>query len=285
MKILLSLTSLLLSVLWCYPQSGINSKYFTTSDEVELHYLECGSGPTLVFVPGGTVPTWMWKAQIEYFADDYHVVALDPRGQGQSGKPSFGYYYERKALDIWELLDHLNPEPVILIGWSIGVHEILLGTQEYGTEKIAKLVLVDHSLNYSDEVIERIARNRVEAYQLDRENFTREFMKALHKSPQSEAYFDRLVEDVMAMPTNAATIQIANWYFLADTDLRPLVDALDRPALFIYSSLDWAVESAKEVRERWPNIPVEIIEDTSHAVFVDKPDEFNQILESFITTP
>ena len=60
--------------------------------------------------------------------------------------------------------------------------------------------------------------------------------------------------------------------------------ALDRPALFIASSQEWAMEQAELVREGWPEIHVEVIDETSHALFVDKPDEFDRVLEEFLAT-
>jgi pimeloyl-ACP methyl ester carboxylesterase len=77
---------------------------------------------------------------------------------------------------------------------------------------------------------------------------------------------------------------MANLYFLGPTDLRPLLDALDRPVLFIFSSLDWAVAAANEVREGRPKVPVKIMDGASHALFVDKPQEFNRVLEEFLAS-
>jgi pimeloyl-ACP methyl ester carboxylesterase len=38
------------------------------------------------------------------------------------------------------------------------------------------------------------------------------------------------------------------------------------------------------VQEGWPDIHVEIIDDTEHALFVDKPGEFNEVMQIFIET-
>jgi pimeloyl-ACP methyl ester carboxylesterase len=38
------------------------------------------------------------------------------------------------------------------------------------------------------------------------------------------------------------------------------------------------------VRERWPEIRVEVFENTGHALFVDKPEQFNRVLEEFLAT-
>jgi pimeloyl-ACP methyl ester carboxylesterase len=54
--------------------------------------------------------------------------------------------------------------------------------------------------------------------------------------------------------------------------------------LLVFSSLDWAVAEAKRIREQRPDLPVEVIDNTSHALFVDEPGDFNRVLESFLST-
>ncbi|PYU55403.1 MAG: hypothetical protein DMG56_25300 [Acidobacteria bacterium] len=51
------------------------------------------------------MPAWIGDPQIQYFAGHYHVVALDPRSQGDSDKPLEGNSPERRAQDIKELDD------------------------------------------------------------------------------------------------------------------------------------------------------------------------------------
>ena len=84
---ILALAGLLISVC-IHGEEQFESKYFQTSDGVTLHYLEAGSGPTIVFVPGWTMPAEIWEHQLRYFSDAFRVVALDPRGQGLSEKAS-----------------------------------------------------------------------------------------------------------------------------------------------------------------------------------------------------
>ncbi len=49
------------------------------------------TGHTIVFVPGWTMPAWIWGPQIRRSRQQYHVVAFDPRGQGDSDAPASGY--------------------------------------------------------------------------------------------------------------------------------------------------------------------------------------------------
>ena len=263
---------------WAQVES--RSGRFLTSDGVELHYLEAGSGPTLVFVPGWTMPAEIWEPQLRHFASTHHVIALDPRGQGRSEKPTYGYQPSRRALDIGELLEHLGGEPAVVVGWSLAVQEVLVYTHEFGTDAIRAAVLVDYQIDWDTEGL----RSRFISLQVDRPNWTRSFIEAIHRRPQSEEYLETVTQAALSTPTNAAAIMIANLILMGPTDLRPALESLDRPVLLIYSSLDWAVAEAEIVREQWPELRVEIIENTSHVLFVDEPQQFNRVLEEFLAT-
>ena len=267
-----------------WAQGKFESRHFVTSDGIKLHYLEAGSGPTLVFVPGWTMPAWIWEPQLRHFSVSHRVVALDPRGQGSSEKPSQGYHAARRGRDICELLEHLGGEPAVAVGWSLAVQEALVCAHEVGTEHIRALVLVDHPVFIASQDARAIAGERVKSLQLNREASVRTFVEGLLNNPPSEAYVEALTQAALSTPANAAAIMMADLYFLGPIDLRPLLDALDRPVLFVFSSLDWAVAAANEVREGWPKVPVKVMDGTSHALFVDKPQEFNRVLEEFLAS-
>ncbi len=264
-----------------WAQTQIESGNFETSDGVQLHYLEAGSGPLLVFVPGWTMPAEIWDLQIRHFSTTHHVVALDPRGHGRSEKPAHGYYPSRRGRDLGELLEHLGCEPAVVVAWSLGVQETLVYTQEQGTGNVRALVLVDWDVidNEPEDFTSRFI-----SIQVEREEWTREFVKIIFRNPPSEEYLEAITQAALSVPTNATAIMIGNLILMGPNDLSPVLDALDRPVLFVYSSLDWAVEAADEARQHWPESSVAIIDETSHALFVDQPERFNQVLEEFIAT-
>ena len=123
-------------------------RFFTTSDGVRLHYIEAGPNfaPTLVFVPGWTMPAWIFQRQIAFFSRDYHVVALDPRGQGDSDIPATGYEPYRRGADIGDLIAALGGRRVLLVGWSLGVLDSLAYVHQAGDGKLLGLVLIDNSV-------------------------------------------------------------------------------------------------------------------------------------------
>src|SRR5579864_1102413 len=119
------------------------SEFFKTSDGIRIHYLEVGSGRPIVFIPGWTMPGWIWQKQIDEFSKKYHVIAVDPRSQGESDKPNYGHLPETRARDYKELVDQLGLKQPVLIGWSMGCGELLSYVEQFGDDRISALVLVD----------------------------------------------------------------------------------------------------------------------------------------------
>ena len=91
--------------------SPAQSGFFTTSDGVRLHYLQAGQGRSILFVPGWTMPAWIWEHQIAHFSRHYRVVAFDSRSHGNSERVTEGHYPNRLARDIRELTQHLEAAP------------------------------------------------------------------------------------------------------------------------------------------------------------------------------
>lgn len=52
-----------------------------------LYYEERGRGEALVFLHGASWDLHQWDRQMEHFAADYHVIAMDARGHGRSSLP------------------------------------------------------------------------------------------------------------------------------------------------------------------------------------------------------
>jgi hypothetical protein len=48
--------------LWFGPQllAQTSSGFFKTSDGIRIHYIEAGKGQPIVFIPGWTMPAWIW---------------------------------------------------------------------------------------------------------------------------------------------------------------------------------------------------------------------------------
>src|SRR3984885_14330832 len=119
------------------------SRFIKTSDGIRIHSLEAGSGRPIVFIPGWTMPAWIWQNQIDEFSKRYHVIAVDPRSQGESDKPPYGHLPETRSRDYKELMDELGLKRPVLVGWSMGCGELVKYVEQFGTDNVGGLVLVD----------------------------------------------------------------------------------------------------------------------------------------------
>ena len=257
------------------------SAFFTTSDGVRLHYLESGSGQAILFVPGWTMPADIWDSQIQFFSQHYHVVAIDPRSQGDSDKPSEGNYPERRARDYKELVDHLKLSPAVLVGWSLGVAEMLAYVDQFGPDSIRALVLVDGFLSVPQEMLPG-AMSMLHTAQVDRRKFTDAFVRSMYKKPQTEAYLQRVIQASLRTPSNTATSLIAGLL-----GYRGLASGMEKYAghpLLIVCSEPGLAKEAQALRDKRPNTRVEVFDDAGHALFVDDADRFNSLLNDFIST-
>ena len=49
-----------------------------------MRVAQVGSGPDIVWVPGGDSPAEAWRGQMMHFAEHYRSTSYDPRGVGQT---------------------------------------------------------------------------------------------------------------------------------------------------------------------------------------------------------
>jgi non-heme chloroperoxidase len=256
---------------------GTASHFFTTSDGVRLHYLEAGprAAHTIVFVPGWTMPAWIWQPQITAFSRAYHVVAFDPRGQGQSEISAGGYDPERRGRDIEELLAHLGSAPALVVGWSLGVMDTLAEVHIEGDANLAGMVLVDNSVG--EEPPPQPGRPSYRR-PLPHALFVRDFVRGMFRTRQSPAYLDRLTAAALRTPEPAARALLS--YPVPRTYWRQAVYAARVPVLYVVRP-GLAGQAANLQRNR-PDTETAVFRDAGHALFVDDAARFNALMLGFI---
>ncbi len=101
--------------------------------EVSLHYVRQGSGPDIVWCPGGDQTGEEWQEQFG-FLPDYRCTSFDPRGAGKtvSHRPP-PWSIETYACDVAALIREVCAPPVVIVGLSMGaliVQEMVLSFPE-----------------------------------------------------------------------------------------------------------------------------------------------------------
>lgn len=259
----------------------VQDGFFKTSDGVKLHYLKAGSGRPMVFEPGWSMPAWIWDAQIRHFAEHYQVVALDPRSQGDSEKTSEGNSCERRAQDIQELLEHLKLGPAVLVGWSLGVPELLTYAEQFGGSHVRAYVLVDgFAWEKQDPQFITGMMGMYKQVQTNRREFTEKFVRSMYKKRQPEDYIERVMAASLKMPTDSAVavsvsaISRASWH--------AALAKLDRPVLVVCQTPLKSM-AADPIVSVVPSARIELFADAGHALFVDDAERFNAVLEDFMS--
>lgn len=114
--------------------------------------------PTVLLLHGGGQNRHSWKNTGHVLAGNgFHVVALDHRGHGDSGRaPDANYTIEALCADTLEVLDQIG-RPVALIGASMGGMTGMLVADAAGPTRVTKLVLVDVVPRYEESGSARVS--------------------------------------------------------------------------------------------------------------------------------
>jgi pimeloyl-ACP methyl ester carboxylesterase len=115
------------------------------SGGVSIHYLDWKNDgkPPLLLLHGGMQTAHSWDLIAVAMKGDYHVVAPDLRGHGDSDWPEGSQYArEAHAGDVEALIQHLGWERLTLIGLSLGGIASMTWA-ETGWPRLEKLVIVD----------------------------------------------------------------------------------------------------------------------------------------------
>jgi non-heme chloroperoxidase len=237
--------------------------------------------PSILFVPGFTMPAWIWEKQIVHFSAKYHVVAMDLRSQGESAKTGEGDYPAAHARDMKAVIEQLRLSPVVLVGWSMGVPEIAAYVDQFGTSALAGIVLVDGvaALDLTPEYIKG-SIEFLKGMQANRAQMTDGFVRSMFRKPQAEEYLQKLIKGSLATPTDSA-VAIGLATFTSDS--RPAIAKINKPTLIVGATKD-LVPQFQEMQKSIPGARFELFEDAGHALFVDDADKFNNLLDEFLSS-
>ncbi len=261
-------------------EPSVHSRFFTTSDGVRLHYLESGpaDAPTLVFVPGWTMPAWIWDRQIQAFAETRHVVAFDPRGQGDSEIAAGGYEPARRGQDIGELIQQLGPQPVVIVGWSLGVLDTLAYVNSAGQDHVAGLVLVDNSVGEDPAPTPAPAAHGAHTAAHGKPTPRAAFVRGMFRTPQDPAFIGRLTQVSLRTPEPAArALRAYPWPRAA---WRKALHSVARPVLYVVRPHLEA--QARNLVATDPFAESVLFPRAGHALFVDEPERFDAVVSDFL---
>lgn len=265
-------------------------------NEVCVSYADYGEGQPVILIHGWPLSHRMWESQIAYLVEaGYRVIAYDRRGFGESFKPWSGYDYDTLAADLSEIIEQLDLNHVLLVGFSMGGGEVARYVAKYGSQRIAKVVLLSAVTPYllktddNPEGVDKSVFDEIEkGLTTDRpgflETFTMGFVnwKDGERNPISEAQLKH-AWDIGVWANPRATI--AAMHSFSQTDFRDDLEALkDLPVLIIHGNNDQTVPfeaSGKRTHQALPDSQLVIVEGGAHGLTMTQPDDVNRLLLKF----
>ena len=115
------------------------------SQRLRLHYVDWGNpaAPPLLLIHGGRdhCRSWDWVAEI--LRDQYHVIALDLRGHGDSNwATGSSYPLAEFVYDIAQLVEQKQLKPLSILSHSMGGAISLMFTGAY-PESVSRLAVIE----------------------------------------------------------------------------------------------------------------------------------------------
>ncbi|MEE4289154.1 MAG: alpha/beta hydrolase [Erythrobacter sp.] len=277
------------------------------SQRLRLNYEDWGNrgAPPLVLVHGGRDHARSWDWTAEALRKDYHVVAMDHRGHGDSDWVSDGNYaVSDMVYDLAQLIHQLGEGPVTIIAHSMGGNVALRYTGMF-PDMVKKLVAIE-GLGPSPKVQ---AEQRATPYPQRMREWIGKKRNAAGRTPRKyesiEAAFARMIEENSYLTEDQArhlTLHGVNrnedgtysWKFdphlnvwsveeLADEFLHATWAAIECPTLLLYGSESWASNPEKDGRiAHFSTARVVEFEKAGHWLHHDQFDRFIATVTDFL---
>ncbi len=278
------------------------------SQRLRLHYVDWGNpgAPPLILQHGGRDHCRSWDWVAAELARDWHVIAPDLRGHGDSAwAPDGNYETNFFVYDFAQLVETLGHEQVTIVAHSLGGNVATRFTGLY-PERVRRFVNIEglgpspkvlaerHAVGYAGRFREWIADKRKAS------------ARAPRRYPSIEAAFARMKEENAFLTDEQArhlTVHGASrnedgtwsWKFdpylnvwpfsdMPQDEMKGLWAAITCPMLLLYGADSFASNPAKDGRlEAFRNDP-KVVEfaDAGHWLHHDQFDRFMAELRAFL---
>src|SRR5512138_1936086 len=138
-------------------------EHLITVESIRLHYVESGSGRTVVMIHGNAGGVEDFELGVmQLLSREYRVIAIDRPGHGNSDRPpGKSETAESQAQLLHQTLSHLGVTQPILIGHSWGAALALAYALKYPDELSAMVLLAPAA--YADDGTNRLLQTIVKA--------------------------------------------------------------------------------------------------------------------------
>ncbi len=232
-------------------------------------------GIPVLFIHSLAGNSGQWSCQLEHLRKERRAIAIDLRGHGKSDPARDGdYSIDAMANDIYSVSKALGLNRFVLVGHSMGG----LVSIEYAgrhPEMVAGLLLADPSGDARKLPAEQI---KPFLAALDSDSYARtveEYWKAMLASSNPSVQ-KKVLEDL-----HSTRREVVIEVFRSTLKFNPIT-ALQRYPGKKLSVITLLNDMPISLHNLLPDLPHVSISDTGHWLQLDKPEEFNRIMDEFL---
>ncbi|WPU97263.1 alpha/beta hydrolase [Mucilaginibacter sp. cycad4] len=248
---------------------------------VNIAYTDTGKGDTtLLFVHGWCINKSYFNNQVKYFGNKYRVVTIDLPGYGQSGKNRNSWTVNDFARDVTFAITTLKLKNVILIGHSMA-GEIIVQARLNTPNQVIGLVGIDNFKGFDGKPESAKAKaDYAEAIAMLKKHFkavaTTYFNQDLFYKTTSAAIRKRILNDVANADSAIAIASMEDNSFNTTAKLKAA-----KTKLYLINSDYTPNDTIGFVKA---GIPYRLLQihATGHFPMIEKPAEFNRLLQQAI---
>lgn len=256
--------------------------------DIDITVEVLGAGQPVLLVHGYSQSRMSWRKQLRSdLTTDLQLVAMDSRGHGDSAKPRDAYDDPQLwADDIRSIIEALDIDDVVLVGWSYGGLVVLDYLASYGTDKVSGLNLVGGVFSIGTDVgTDLLGQEYIDLLpgfvSTNVEESTQtmcEFVElCVHDTlPPEDRYY--MLGYNMVVPPHVRD-SLRSRQIKHDTTL----SELDVPVLLTHGTEDAVVlpEASQMYAEFTDDSELSLYSETGHSPFWERPERFNHELRTF----
>lgn len=266
------------------------------SADIDLFYTDQGEGQPVVLIHGFPLNGKSWARQADALLDaGFRVIAYDRRGFGASSKAGSGYDYDTFAADLHALIEDLDLQDAILVGFSMGTGEIARYLARYGAGRIAKAAFLGSLEPYllkTDDNPEGAGPQSFfdetsAAVKKDRFAFLTGFYKDFYNLDENlgSRISQEAVDASVQVANLAGNVAIAAAPLTWPTDFRSDIPSITVPTLIVHGTADNILPidvTGRRFSKLLPDAEYVEIEGAPHGMLLTHADEVNEVLLAFV---
>ena len=238
---------------------------YVSHEGAQIWYSSVGAGSPVLLLHGGLGHSGNWGYQVPALLENgYRTVLIDSRGHGRSTRDARPYSYELLASDVLAVLDHLQIKKVVTVGWSDGACTSLVLAKS-APMRVAGVFYFACNINPSG------AKDPFDPSPLLDRCFSRHVKDYAALSPTPDE-FKTLMQDLGLMQRTQPDY--------STDDLA----AIRVPVVIAHAEHDEFIkrEHAEYLAQSIPNARYQFLPGVSHFAPLQKPNEFNISILSFV---